>query len=172
MSTGLFVGVLDQNIYFMSYGLKIIRTRGFNHEGPRRGEVFVTSTFAKQIALIEAGKQSPIIHVGNLDAKRDFTDVRDMVNGYFLAATKGIPGELYNICSGKVWIIRDVLDFLISISHTKSIKIQTDPQRLRPSDVPILLGDNTKFVNATGWKPLIDFKQTLQDTLDYWRHHV
>lgn len=158
--------------YFKSYGLKIIRTRGFNHEGPRRGEVFVTSTFAKQIAMIEKGLQEPFIYTGDLSTKRDFTDVRDMVKGYLLAVQKAEPGEVYNIASGKVWVIQDMLDYLISLSTVKNINIKKDPKRMRPSDVPILLGDNSKFVKATGWKPEIDFKTTLQDTLDYWRAHL
>jgi len=158
--------------YHQSYGLKIIRTRGFNHEGPRRGEVFVTSTFAKQIAMIEAGLQEPIIYVGNLTAKRDYTDVRDMVRGYLLAVQKCTPGEVYNICSGKAWVIQDVLDFLLSQSKVKKIKVEQDPKRMRPSDVQILLGDNTKFVKATGWQPEIDFKITLKDTLNYWRKNL
>ncbi|KKW01157.1 MAG: NAD-dependent epimerase/dehydratase [Candidatus Amesbacteria bacterium GW2011_GWA1_48_9] len=158
--------------YFKNYGLKIIRTRGFNHEGPRRGEVFVSSTFAKQVALIEAGLQTPVVYVGNLEAKRDYTDVRDMVRGYYLAAMKCEPGEVYNICSGRAWVIRDVLDYLISISRVKKIKVLEDPKRLRPSDVPLLLGDNSRFVAKTGWKPKIKFEQTLSDTLDYWRARV
>src|SRR3989344_160200 len=158
--------------YFKSYGLKIVRTRGFNHEGPRRGEVFVSSTFAKQVALIEAGLQTPVVYVGNLEAKRDYTDVRDMVRGYYLAAMKCEPGEVYNICSGRAWVIRDVLDYLISISRVKKIKVLEDPKRLRPSDVPLLLGDNSRFVAKTGGKPQIKFEQTLSDTLDYWRARV
>ena len=158
--------------YFKSYGLKIVRTRGFNHEGPRRGEVFVTSTFAKQIALIEKGKQKPVILVGDLSTKRDFTDVRDMVRGYYLAAQKGEPGEVYNIASGKAWVIKDVLDYLLSLSKVKNIKVKSDTKRLRPSDVPILLGDSSKFREATGWQPQIPFKKTLRDTLNYWRRRV
>ncbi|HDM37600.1 MAG TPA: SDR family oxidoreductase, partial [Candidatus Omnitrophica bacterium] len=125
--------------YFKSYGLKIIRTRGFNHTGPRRGEVFVCSDFAKQVARIEKGKQKPIIKVGNLKAKRDFTDVRDMVRAYWLVLEKGKIGEVYNICSNKAYSIKEVLDILLSLSK-KRIKIEEDPQRMRPSDVPILLG--------------------------------
>lgn len=158
--------------YFQSYGLKIIRTRGFNHEGPRRGEVFVTSTFAKQIALIEKGLQEPVIWTGDLSTRRDFTDVRDMVRGYLLAVQKGQPGEVYNICSGKAWVIKDMLEYLISLSKVKGIKVKRDPRRMRPSDVPILLGDNSKFVKATGWKPKIKFEKTLKDTLNYWRERV
>jgi GDP-4-dehydro-6-deoxy-D-mannose reductase len=157
--------------YYMSYGIKIIRTRGFNHTGPRRGEVFVTSNFAKQIAEIEAGLKEPVIYVGNLDSKRDFTDVRDMVRGYWLALEKGIPGEVYNISSGKAYSIREVLDMLLSLSSNQ-IEVKVDPQRLRPSDVPVLLGDNTKFCSQTGWKPTIPFKQTLSDLLNYWREKI
>jgi GDP-4-dehydro-6-deoxy-D-mannose reductase len=157
--------------YNQSYGLKIIRTRGFNHTGPRRGDVFAESNFAKQIAEIEKGKREPKIYVGNLDAKRDYTDVRDMVKGYLLAAKKGKPGEVYNICSGYAWKIADVLDYLISLSKLK-LKIVNDPKRERPSDVPILLGSNSKFVKTTGWKPQIKFEKTLEDLLNYWRKRV
>src|SRR5712691_9438779 len=99
--------------YFMSYGTDVVRTRGFNHEGPRRGPVFVASDFAKQIADIEKRAREPVIHVGNLEARRDFTDVRDMVRAYWMALEKGVPGEVYNICSGKAWRIKDVLDLLL-----------------------------------------------------------
>jgi len=157
--------------YFKSYGLKIIRTRGFNHTGPRRGEVFVCSDFAKQVARIEKGKQKPIIKVGNLKAKRDFTDVRDMVRAYWLVLEKGKIGEVYNICSNKAYSIKEVLDILLSLSK-KRIKIEEDPQRMRPSDVPILLGDNTKFKKETGWQPEINFEKSIKDLLDYWRQRV
>ncbi len=157
--------------YFKSYGLPIIRTRGFNHTGPRRGEVFVVSNFAKQIAEIEAGRREPVIRVGNLDAIRDFTDVRDMVRAYWLALEKGIPGEVYNIASGKGWKIRDILENLLSLTDQK-IDVQTDPNRLRPSDVMILIGDASKFRKTTGWEPRIPFEQTLNDTLNYWRHRI
>ncbi len=157
--------------YYKSYGLNIIRTRGFNHSGPRRGEVFVCSDFAKQIAKIEKKKQEPIIYVGNLEAIRDFTDVRDMVKAYWLATEKGKPGEVYNICSGKGYRIKEVLDILLSITKEK-IKIKRDPKRMRPSDVPVLIGDNTKFRKVTGWKPEIPFEKTLEDLLNYWRERV
>lgn len=153
--------------YFKSYGLYIVRTRGFNHTGPRRGEVFVCSTFAKQIAEIEKGKE-PIIYVGNLDAKRDFTDVRDMVQGYWLALEKGKPGEVYNICSGTAHSMREILYMLRGMSR-KKIEIEIDQDRLRPSDVPVLLGDNSKFKKQTGWEPRIPFQKTLEDLLTYWR---
>jgi len=158
--------------YFRTYGLKIIRTRAFNHEGPRRGEQFATSSFAKQIAEIEKGIKKAIIHVGNLDTKRDFTDVRDMVRAYYLSVKKCEPGEVYNICSGKAWSIRKVLDHLLSLSKIKNIKIMKDPKRMRQSNLRVLLGDNSKFVKKTGWKPKIDFTRTLEDTLNYWRERV
>ena len=154
--------------YFRSYGLRAIRTRGFNHEGPRRGEVFVMSNFAKQIAAIEAGLQAPVIRVGNLDSVRDFTDVRDMVRAYWLAAEKGEPGEVYNIASGSGITIRAMLDRLIA-KATVPVKVEIDPARLRPSDVEVLLGDASKFRARTGWAPRIPLEQTLVDSIDYWR---
>lgn len=157
--------------YFKSYGLRILRTRGFNHTGPRRGDVFAESTFAKQIAEIEKGMREPVVYVGNLDAKRDYTDVRDMVAGYYLAVLKGEPGEVYNICSGKAWKIGDVLEYLLSQGKVK-VTVKKDPKRMRPSDVPILLGDNSKFVKKTGWQVTIPMEKTLKDLLDYWREEV
>lgn len=157
--------------YHQSYGMKIYRTRGFNHTGPRRGEVFAESSFAKQIAEIEKGKKEPVIYVGNLEAIRDYTDARDMVRGYFMAVTKGEPGEVYNICTGEGHKIKDVLDLLLSFSKIK-ITVKQDPKRMRPSDVELLLGDNSKFVKQTGWKPEIPFEKTMKDLLDYWRENV
>jgi GDP-4-dehydro-6-deoxy-D-mannose reductase len=157
--------------YHQSYGIKAIRTRGFNHTGPRRGYVFVTSNFARQLALIEAGKQEPVIRVGNLDAIRDFTDVRDMVRAYWLAVKHATPGEVYNIARGEGISIRELLERLIALS-TADVTVETDPARLRPSDVEILVGDSSKFRAETGWEPRIPFDQTLSDTLDYWRAQV
>ena len=157
--------------YFESYGLRILRTRGFNHTGPRRGDVFAESTFAKQIAEIEKGLREPVVYVGNLDAKRDYTDVRDMAKAYYLAVLKGKPGEVYNICSGKAWVIGDVLKYLLSLSKVK-VEVKKDPKRMRPSDVQILLGDNSKFTKATGWKPEIPLEKTLEDLLNYWREEI
>jgi len=154
--------------YFMSFKLPVIRTRGFNHEGPRRGPVFVCSDFAKQIADIEKGVRPPVIRVGNLDARRDFTDVRDVVRAYWLALEKGEPGEVYNICSGKDWTIRAMLDHLLTLTKAK-VKVEQDPARMRPSDVPVLLGDASKFRKTTGWEPVIPFEKTLSDLLEYWR---
>lgn len=157
--------------YHQSYGLFVVRTRGFNHTGPRRGENFVSSNFAKQIACIEKGLQKPIIYVGNLSAVRDFSDVRDMVRAYWLALQKAESGGEYNICSGKGITIKHCLEMLLKLSR-KKIKIEVDPARLRPSDVEILIGDNTKFCKQTGWKPQIPFEKTLSDLLDYWREKI
>ena len=157
--------------YYKSYGLNIIRTRAFNHTGPRRGEVFVCSNFAKQIAMIEKGKQKPIIYVGNLEARRDFTDVRGIVQAYWLALEKCKPGEVYNICSGRARAMKEVLDILLGLTKQK-IKIKQDPKRLRPSDVPVLEGDSSKFRELTGWKAEIPFEKTLEDLLNYWREKI
>ncbi len=154
--------------YNKSYGIKTIITRAFNIIGPKSGEKIVIANFAKQIAEIEKGLKEPIIHVGNLESSRDFTDVRDMVKAYSLAVEKCTPGEVYNICSGKDWKIKEMLDMLLSKSKVK-IEVKQDPTRMRPSDVEILLGDCTKFKEKTGWKPTIPFDQTLEDTLNYWR---
>jgi len=157
--------------YHMSYGLKIIRTRAFNHTGPRRGDVFVTSNFCKQVAKIEKGKQEPVLEVGNLEARRDFTDVRDMVYGYWLALEKGEPGDVYNLGSGKDITIQRLLDMLLELTSVE-IEVRQDPERMRPSDVMVLLADITKFSDLTGWKPEIPFEKTLEDTLEYWRERV
>jgi GDP-4-dehydro-6-deoxy-D-mannose reductase len=155
--------------YFQSYGLPIIRTRAFNHEGPRRGDVFVTSNFARQIAEIESGVRRPVLYVGNLDARRDYTDVRDIVRGYWRLLEAGTPGEVYNLCSGREWAIRDVLNFLLNRSRVRDITVEVDPTRLRPSDVPLLLGDPSKIQREIGWQAKIPFEQTLDDLLEYWR---
>ncbi len=154
--------------YWQSWKVDSVRTRGFNHEGPRRGPVFVASDFAKQIADIEKGRRKPVLSVGNLDAIRDFTDVRDMVRAYWLALEKCEPGEVYNIATGKGWKIKDMLDRLLGMTKAK-IEVKEDPARLRPSDVQILIGDASKFVKVTGWEPKIPFEQTLADMLEYWR---
>lgn len=158
--------------YFKSYGLPIVRTRAFNHEGPRRGDVFVTSNFARQIAEIEAGLREPVVYVGDLTPRRDYSDVRDVVRGYWLLLERGEPGEVYNLCSGRSWSIQAVLDFIMTLSTAKNIAVKTDPARLRPSDVMILEGDPTKMYKATGWKVEIPFERTLTELLDYWRERT
>ncbi len=157
--------------YHKSFGFKVVRTRAFNHDGPRRGEVFVSSNFAKQLIEVEKRKKPAVLHVGNLEARRDFTDVRDVVRGYWLATERCEAGEVYNICSGKAYSIQEVLDRLIELSGVQ-VKVETDPSRLRPSDVPVLLGDYTKFKKATGWEPEIPYDKTLADMLEYWRETV
>jgi GDP-4-dehydro-6-deoxy-D-mannose reductase len=157
--------------YFQSYGLRTVRTRGFNHTGPRRGEVFVSSNFARQVARIEAGLQEPVVRVGNLDSIRDFTDVRDMVRAYWLAAERGRPGEVYNVASGRGVTVRELLERLLSMARVE-VKVEIDPARLRPSDVEVLIGDSSKFRADTGWEPRIPWEQTLRDLLDYWRERV
>jgi GDP-4-dehydro-6-deoxy-D-mannose reductase len=157
--------------YFKSYGLKVVRTRGFNHTGPRRGDVFICSNFAKQIVEIEKQKREPVIYVGNLEARRDFTDVRDMVRAYWLCLEKGEPGDVYNLGSEKTYSIQEVLDMLLEISGVE-VKIEVDPERLRPSDVPVLLADSSKFKKLSEWEPRISFNQSLQDLLEYWRERI
>ena len=156
--------------YYRSYGLKTVVTRAFNTTGPRRPAIYVTSSFARQIAEIEKGKK-PIIYVGNLSAQRDFSDVRDVVRAYWLAVQKGESGEVYNICSEKASTIQEVLDLLLSLTN-RSIKIQPNPSRMRPADIEVIQGDCTKFKQQTGWKPEIAFAQTMADLLDYWRSRV
>ena len=157
--------------YWQSYRLHAVRTRGFNHTGPRRGEVFVTSNFARQIAQIEKGRREPVVWVGNLDSVRDFTDVRDMVRAYWLALERGAPGDVYNICSGRGYTARQVLDILLGLAQVK-VTVREDPARMRPSDVTLLVGDCAKFRNATGWQPTIPFEVTLKDLLEHWRSRV
>lgn len=154
--------------YYIAHKLQCIRVRPFNHIGPRQSAKFVVADFAKQIAEIEKGNKEPIIYVGNLESKRDFTDVRDMVRAYDLLMNKGLPGEVYNIGYGESHSIREVLDILTGFSKT-NIKVKVDPQKLRPSDIPDIVCDYTKMHVLTGWKPIIPLRQTLHDTLDYWR---
>jgi GDP-4-dehydro-6-deoxy-D-mannose reductase len=154
--------------YFNSYKLECIRVRPFNHAGPYQKANFVVSAFAKQIAEIEKGKKEPKMMVGNLNAKRDFTDVRDMVRAYWLLIEKGTPAEVYNIGSGKSNSIKEILDTLLSFSSRK-ISVITDPQKFRPADIPDMICDNKKLVELTGWQPQISLTKMLQDTLDYWR---
>jgi GDP-D-mannose dehydratase len=143
-----------------------------HNTGPRRGEVFAESNFARQIAEIEEGLRDPVIYVGNLEARRDYSDVRDVVRGYWLLLERGEPGEVYNLCSGRAWAIREILDFYLRRSSVSRIEVKRDPARLRPSDVPHLLGDASKIRQALGWKPEIPFEQTLLDTLEYWRRRI
>ncbi|MBA7503929.1 GDP-6-deoxy-D-mannose reductase [subsurface metagenome] len=157
--------------YYENYGLRIIRTRAFNITGPGEKENFVCSNFARQIALIEKGKQEATIYVGNLDAKRDFVDIRDVVKGYWLALDKGISGEVYNLCSGKAYSIGGMLDILLGMTK-KDITVTQDQKRMRPSDIPLQVGSFEKFHKQTGWMPIISLVQILKDLLNYWRQKV
>jgi len=160
--------------YAEAYGLTIMTTRMFTHTGPRRGDVFAESTFAKQIAMIEAGIQEPVIKVGNLESLRTWSDVRDAVRAYYMLATEDPQsGEYYNIGGSYSCTVGEMLDYLISISSYKdNIKVETDSDRLRPIDADLQVPDTTKFENHTGWKPEISFETTMQDLLDYWRGRV
>ena len=154
-------------LYAQSYGMNIVMVRAFNHIGPRQGKNFVVADFASRIVEIEKGAE-PIIKVGNLEAYRDFTDVRDIVRGYKLLIEKGHTGEVYNIGSGNAIKVRDVLDKLIELS-TKEISVEIDSARLRPVDVLLVECDNSKIKADTGWKVINDIQITLKDTLEYWR---
>jgi GDP-4-dehydro-6-deoxy-D-mannose reductase len=154
--------------YYKNFGLHIVRTRAFNHEGPRRSESFATSSFARQIVEIERRRKDPVIFVGNLKAKRDFTDIRDVVKAYHLALEHCEPGSVYNIGSGIAHSLRHVLDLLLTMSRVV-IQVKEDPARMRPSDVPELVADTTAFRSRTGWRPEISLEQSLFDLLEYWR---
>lgn len=151
--------------YFMSYGTKTIITRAFNHEGPRRGKQFVTSSFASQVVDIDKKLKTSRIQVGNLEAWRDYTDIDDMVRAYIVAVKKCDFGTPYNVCSGETHQIQEILDYYIK---EREITIEEDPERLRPSDLPVLYGDNSKFVEKTGWQPEVSFETMLDKIYDYW----
>ena len=157
--------------YYRSYGLKTVVTRGFNHTGPRRGEVFVTSNFAKQIAEIEKGLREPVLRVGDVTSRRDWSDVRDVVRAYWLVSQRGVPGEVYNVGCGVARTVAQLVDLLLSLTPA-TIEVRQDPSRLRPSDVKILLSDSSKLQRQTGWSPSIPFEQTIRDLLGYWRERV
>jgi GDP-4-dehydro-6-deoxy-D-mannose reductase len=157
--------------YHLTYGIPVVRVRPFNHTGPGQSPRFVVPAFASQIARIEAGLQEPVMRVGNLSTSRDFTDVRDIVRAYRLAVTEGEPGDVYNLASGQSHSIQDVLQTLLSYSEV-DIRVERDPDKYRPVDVPLVYGSAEKFQDRTGWKPEIRFEKTLQDTLAYWREQI
>lgn len=164
---------LLSRVYYENYDLPIIITRAFTHTGPRRGEVFVVSAFAKQIAEIEKGKKEPILYVGNLDSLRTFLDVRDIVNAYHLLLIYGSPGEVYNVGGIYTMTIREMLERLLDQSSERNnIEIKVDHNLLRPVDVTLQVPDCTKLHNAIQWKPTYTFDETLHDTLEYWRKKV
>lgn len=159
--------------YADAFRMKAMTTRMFTHTGPRRGDVFAESTFAKQIAMIEHGLIPPVVKTGNLDSLRTWADVRDAVRAYYMLVTVNpVPGEYYNIGGDYSCSIRQMLEFLISISTTTNIKVETDPYRIRPIDADLQVPDTTKFRTHTGWKPEISFEQTMTDLLEYWREKI
>jgi len=157
--------------YHLSHGLDTVRVRPFNHIGPRQGLGFVVPDFASQVARIEAGLQDPVLRVGNLEAQRDFTDVRDVVRAYYLLACQGCSGEVYNVGSGRAHAIREILDCFLARSIVP-IQVEPDPERLRPSDIPRVVCDYGRLESCTGWQPTIAFEQSLADVLDDWRTRV
>ena len=158
--------------YFKTYNIPVICVRPFNHIGPGQKPSFVAPAFASQIAKIEAGQQAPIMLVGDLSAKRDFTDVRDIVRAYQLVLEHGQAGTIYTVASGKSHTIQQLLDQLLELSTMPSIQIETDPKRMRPSKVPILQGSCERLNQATGWRPTFTFEQTLEDILDDCRQRI
>ncbi len=156
-------------IYSDAYDLDIMMVRAFNHIGPNQMPLFVVADFCKQVAEIEKGLREPVIYVGNLSAKRDFTDVRDVVRAYGLLVQKGEKGETYNVGRGNALSIREILDKILALS-TVNIEVKVDPDKLRPVDVPIIEPDVTKINKATGWKPEISLDTTLRETLEFWRN--
>lgn len=151
-----------------AYQAFAIRTRSFPHFGPGQRAGFVTADVASQLVEIERGQRAPVLHIGNIDAVRDYTDVRDVVRAYALLLERGTPGEVYNVCSGRGRRIRELLDHLVSYSGL-SVRIEQEKSRIRPSEIPVLVGDNTKLRAATGWSPVIPIEQTLREILDWWR---
>jgi GDP-4-dehydro-6-deoxy-D-mannose reductase len=152
-------------------GLSVVLTRSFNHIGPRQDPSFFTSSVARQIARIERGLAEPVLEVGNLDGRRDLTDVRDTVRAYEAIAERGVPGRIYNVCCGEAYRIGDVLDDLLSRARV-TVAVRRDPSRYRPHDAPLVLGDRSRITSELGWVPRIPIEQTLSDLLEYWRQAV
>lgn len=157
--------------YHLSHKLFTVRVRSFNHIGPRQSLGFVAPDFASQIAEAEAGLREPVIRVGNLEPQRDFSDVRDVVRGYHLLITQGEPGEVYNLGSEQAHSVRELLETLVAMSKVP-ITVEQNPERLRPTEVPVMVSDCTKIREQTGWRPIIPFEDSLRDVLDYWRERI
>lgn len=156
--------------YFVAYGLRIVRTRAFYHTGPRQGELFVLPNVAQQMIAIERGLQSPTLRVGNLGARLDVLDVRDVVRAYWTVSEKGTPGEVYNVASGRAHSMRDIVTMLLAeANHAQNVEITSAGERMRPEDLPLLVGDSSKLRDETGWAPRIPLTQTLWDLLEHWR---
>lgn len=157
--------------YAIGHQLGVVRTRTFPHTGPGRGAVFAESSFARQVAEIEAGRAGPLLRVGNLEVVRDYTDVRDVVRAYWALLDRGDAGGIYNVCSGRGVRLREMLDTLCELAGVE-VEIEVDPERLRPSDLPVLVGDPTRLRAATGWEPRYPLEQSLGELLDDWRQRV
>jgi GDP-4-dehydro-6-deoxy-D-mannose reductase len=164
-------GELLSKFYAQVENLNIIIARPFPHTGPGQGTDFVCADWAFQIARIERGLAEPVIKVGNIEVRRDFMDVRDVVRAYFFLVQKGKRGEVYNVCSGRAVSLKHILELLLSFSLRK-ISIETDPEKIRKMDIPLLVGNNEKLKALTSWKPKIPLEKTLGDLLDYWREKV
>jgi GDP-4-dehydro-6-deoxy-D-mannose reductase len=162
------VSKLAQEMTAAESGLPVVLARPFNHAGPRQSPAYASSAFAQQIARIEAGQLEPVLRVGNLDSLRDITDVRDTVRAYEALAAAGVPLRPYNVCSGRGYRMREILDILLSLARVR-VRVEIDPDRLRPSDNPIIIGNHDRLTADTGWRPEIPIAQTLADLLDYWR---
>lgn len=158
-------------IYAQAYRLPVMMVRAFNHVGPNQSPQFVVADFCKQVAEIEAGQREPVLRVGNLSAKRDFSDVRDVVRAYALLLRKGEGGQTYNVGSGKAVAVQEILDRILSFA-TVPVRVEVDPGKLRPVDVPVIEADTEKLRTCTGWAPEIPLEATIRETLDYWRNHI
>ncbi len=164
-------GEILSRFYAQVEKMEIIIARSFPHTGPGQSPAFVCSDWACQIARIEKGLASPVIKIGNCQLKRDFTDVRDVSRAYVLLLQRGKSGEVYNVCSGRAVLLRDILDLLLSFSREK-VKVEVDKQKLRRTEIPLLVGDNQKICQATSWQPQILLKKSLSDLLEYWRNKI
>jgi GDP-4-dehydro-6-deoxy-D-mannose reductase len=162
------VSKLAQELTARESSIATLLARPFNHAGPRQSPAYATSAFARQIAEIEAGRRDPVLLVGNLDARRDITDVRDTVRAYHALVERGIVRRVYNVCSGRAYSMRALLDVLLSLARVR-VRVDVDPARLRPSDTPVVHGSHARLTADTGWEPRIPIEQTLSDSLDYWR---
>jgi GDP-4-dehydro-6-deoxy-D-mannose reductase len=157
--------------YARAHGLDVVLTRSFNHSGPGQSPDFVLASFARQIAAAEAGLREPVLNVGNLDVERDFLDVRDVARAYAQLLEHGDSGQAYNVCSGRSYKLRDLVDIYVA-SSSLEVRVVADPSRMRPADLPVLRGDPSKLQTATGWKPGRKIRQTLSDVLNDWRRRI
>lgn len=159
------------SIYARAYGIEAVMVRAFNHIGPNQEPLFVVADFCRQVAWMEAGRQEAVLHVGNVDARRDFTDVRDVVRAYAMLAENGKAGEIYNVGSGRAVSIAHMIQLILKKSAV-AITIEQDASKVRPVDLPVIEADIRKLQTATGWQPQIGLEQTIEETLSYWRYRA